>query len=342
MHSPCRLIKFRDDTFCYFAELFTYQQTGMKTIILAKEGGAENFEIADKALPEAGSGEVRIRVVAISINPVDIKTRKGGALFGSLKEQAPVILGWDVSGVVDAVGPDVADFRIGDEVFGMVNFPGHGKAYAECVIAPAAHLTKKPENISHEEAAAATLAALTAWQVLIQQGGLKSGQRVLIHAAAGGVGHYAVQIAKHIGATVVGTASRANESFLRELGVDEYIDYHQKDALAAIAPVDLVLDPIGGETTVASVDVLKDGGTLVSIVGGVKDNLQERFAAKNITAKNYLVQSSGSDMSELAKLMREGKLKSVVSHRFPFEQMAEAHAQIETGRTRGKVVLTFE
>ncbi len=313
----------------------------MKAIILTSAGGPENLSLQDIEMPQPKEGEVVLQVHSISINPVDIKTRKGGSLYASLNESGPVILGWDVSGVITAVGTGVQAFREGDAVFGMVNFPGHGRAYAENVAAPAAHLSLKPANVSHEEAAATTLAALTAWQVLVQQANLQKGQQVLIHAAAGGVGHFAVQIAKHFGATVAGTASAANEAFLEGLGVDRFIDYTTQDFTGLLRDFDIVLDPVGGDTTLRSLDAMKPGGMLVSIVGGVKEPVQRSAAAKGILAKNYLVQSSGDDMRQLAILLAEGSLKPTLSHQYPFAAIANAHRQIETGRTRGKIVVNL-
>ncbi|HEY1113798.1 MAG TPA: NADP-dependent oxidoreductase [Chitinophagaceae bacterium] len=313
----------------------------MKAIVLTEQGGAENLQVQEVETPRPKSDEVLVQVHALSINPVDIKTRKGGALYASLKEQPPVILGWDISGVVTAVGSDVKEFRKGDAVFGMVNFPGHGRAYAEYVAAPAAHLALKPSNITHAQAAATTLAALTAWQVLFEQAGLVKGQHVLVHAAAGGVGHFAVQLAKHAGARVSGTASEANARFLEELGIDRHIDYRAKKFYEELKDVDIVLDPIGGETTAHSLQVLRPGGTLVSIVGGVKDHLKPEAEERKVVAKNYLVHSSGADMARLAELLQAGSLKPFISHHFTFEDIARAHAQIETGKTRGKVVVVL-
>src|SRR5690606_33188554 len=184
----------------------------MKAIIVQAPGGAENLAIQDVDKPTIASGEVLIQVKAISINPVDIKTRNGKGIYGRIKDQSPLILGWDVSGVV--VESQDAKFNIGDEALGMANFPGHGRAYAEYVAAPASHLALKPQNISHDEAAAATLVALTAWQALVTNANVQKGQKVLIHAASGGVGHIAVQIAKHLGAMVVGTSSAKNKDFV--------------------------------------------------------------------------------------------------------------------------------
>lgn len=311
----------------------------MKAIILTGQGSIENLVIQELEIPQPKAAEVLVKVHAISINPVDIKTRKGGALYASMKETPPAILGWDISGVVAAVGSEVQNFKEGDAVFGMVNFPGHGKAYAEYVAAPADHFALKPDNISHAKAAATTLAALTAWQVLVQQAAVQKGQHLLMHAAAGGVGHFAVQIAKHLGLEVSGTASAANENFLKEFGVDHFIDYTSQNIEEVAKDIDVVFDPIGGETTAKSLQVLKQGGTLVSIVGGVKDHLNSIIQEKGITAKNYLVKSNGEDMQSLAQLLQQGILKPTISHQYSFEKMAEAHQQIETGKTRGKIII---
>jgi len=311
----------------------------MKAIILTEQGGVEKLITEEVETPQPQASEVLVKVHAISINPVDIKTRKGGALYASMKEDQPVILGWDISGVVVAAGSEVKAFKEGDSVFGMVNFPGHGKAYAEYAVAPADHFALKPVNISHAEAAATTLAALTAWQVLMHEAKVQKGQHLLMHAAAGGVGHFAVQIAKHLGLEVTGTASAANESFLKEIGVDHSIDYTTEEFTSVAKDIDVIFDPIGGETTAKSLQVLKQGGTLVSIVGGVKDHLSPAIQEKNITAKNYLVKSSGPDMEQLASLLEQGILKAHISHQFSFDEMAKAHQQIETGKTRGKVII---
>lgn len=313
----------------------------MKAVVLKSPGGIDQLVMEEIPVPVPKPNEVLVRVHAISINPVDIKTRKGGAIYNSMKENPPPILGWDVSGVITATGSEVKNFEEGDEVFGMVYFPGHGKAYAEFVAADETHLALKPKNIPHAEAAAATLAALTAWQVLVQEAKLQKGQHLLMHAAAGGVGHFAVQIAKHLGARVSGTASAANAEFLKNLGMDQHIDYTTQKFEDAVKDINVVFDPIGGETTIRSIEVLKPGGILISIVGGVKEPLQEAIAAKNIQAKNYLVHSSGTDMEALAKLLEEGILKPHIEHRFPFNKIAEAHEQIETGKTRGKVIINI-
>lgn len=314
----------------------------MKAITLPEPGGVENFQIEEIEQPALQKNEVLVKVKAISINPVDTKTREGKAFYNQLKEESKVILGWDISGIVEAVGEDVAYFKAGDEVFGMVNFPGIGRAYAEYVAAPEAHLAHKPANISHQEAAAATLAALTAWQVLVHEADIQPGQRVLIHAAAGGVGHYAVQIAKFFKAYVIGTASSENHAFLRDLGVDEPIDYKSQQVEDVVQNVDIVLDSLGEENTRRSLKTLKDGGKIISILGGAKEQVQAEASKRNIEAKNYLVHSSGEDMAKLADLLQRGILKSHVAYTFPFEDMAKAHQQVETRKTNGKVVVVLK
>lgn len=311
----------------------------MKAIILKEAGGTENFVVTELPVPVPKEGEVLIKVKAIAINPVDIKTRKGLALYNKIKDDAPVILGWDIAGEVVEVGEGVTTFEEGDEVFGMVNFPGHGKAYAEYVAAPANHLAEKAELITTQEAVAGTLAALTAWQVLIDQANVQPGEKVLIHAAAGGVGHYAVQIAKYLGAYVIGTASDANYDFVKELGADDFVDYTQGLFEDAIKDVDVVFDTVGGLYPLRSLDVLKEGGRLVAIAGGITDELKQLAERKNIKAIPYLVHSNGDDMEQIAELLEAGTLKSYIFKEYSFEQMAEAHKQIETGKTRGKIVV---
>jgi NADPH:quinone reductase-like Zn-dependent oxidoreductase len=311
----------------------------MKAIILNEAGGPENLVITEIPMPQVKEGEVLVKVKAISINPVDIKTRKGLGLYNKLKEDGPIILGWDIAGEVVEVGEGVTTLEEGDEVFGMVNFPGHGRAYAEYVAAPANHLAEKAELVTIQEAVAGTLAALTAWQVLIDEAKVQPGEKVLIHAAAGGVGHYAVQIAKYLGAYVAGTASDANYDFVKELGADEFIDYTAGLFEDAIKDVDVVFDAVGALYPLRSLDVLKDGGRLVGIAGGITDELKQKAARRNIKATAYMVHSNGDDMEQIAELLEAGTLKSHVSKEFPFDQIAEAHKQSESGKTRGKIVV---
>ncbi|UYZ57842.1 NADP-dependent oxidoreductase [Hymenobacter latericus] len=312
----------------------------MKAFILAEPTGSAGLQLTEQPTPTLGADDVLVQVQAISLNPVDVKTCQGKALYGSLKEQSPVMPGWDIAGIVREVGSNVTTLQPGDEVLGMVNFPGHGRAYAELVAAPAAHLVRKPANISMAEAAAGTLAALTAWQALVNNANLQAGQRVLVHAAGGGVGHYAVQLAKHLGAHVVATASAAKRDFVQSLGADEIVDYQQQAFEQAVAPVDVVLDCLAGDTQLRSLEVLKPGGTLVSILGLTPDTPQ-RAEQRGVTAKGMLVNSNEPGMQQVAELLGSGALRSHVSHTFAFEQLPQALDEVATGRTQGKVVVTL-
>jgi NADPH:quinone reductase-like Zn-dependent oxidoreductase len=311
----------------------------MKAIVLKAFGSADNFAVEEISQPTIQNNEVLVEVKAISINPVDMKTRSGKAMAARLKDEDPIILGWDISGVITEVGAEVKDFKIGDEVFGMVNFPGSGKAYAEYVAAPAAHLALKPANISHEAAAAATLAALTAWQAFNTHVKISPGDRVLIHAAAGGVGHFAVQIAKHFGAYVIGTASAANKDFVLSLGADEHFDYRSKPFEEAISDIDIVLDTIGGNNIERSFEVVKKGGTVITLPSATSEGIVEKAKAKGINGFFFMVQSNGEDMKQLADLLEKGIIKPHVSAVYSFDEMGKAHQQIETGSTRGKIII---
>lgn len=311
----------------------------MKAIVLKSPGGTEQLRLQEIPVPVIREDEVLVQVKAISINPVDVKSRAGKGVYGRIKEIQPLILGWDISGIVTETGSAVKNFKKGDEVFGMVNFPGHGQAYAEYVAAPAAHLALKPGNISHDEAAAATLAALTAWQVIVDNMKIKAGQRILIHAAAGGVGHYAVQIAKHLGAYVIGTASTDNKEFILNLGADEHIDYRALRFEEVVTDVDFVLDTIGGENIDRSLEVIKKGGTLVSIPSGLNEAVTEKAKAKGINGYFTLVKSDGENQAKIAALLESGKLRSSIYKTYALEEMGAAHAQQETGKTRGKIVI---
>jgi NADPH:quinone reductase-like Zn-dependent oxidoreductase len=313
----------------------------MKAIVLREAGEPENLVVTEIPIPQVKEGEVLVKVSAISINPVDIKTRRGMALFNQLKDDQPVILGWDIAGEVVEVGPGVTTLEEGDQVFGMVNFPGHGKAYAEYVAAPANHLAERAELVTPQEAVAGTLAALTAWQVLIDQSNVQPGEKVLIHAAAGGVGHYAVQIAKYLGAYVIGTASDANYDFVKELGADEFIDYTQGLFEDAVEDVDVVFDAVGGDYPQRSLQVLKDGGRLIAIAGGITEEVKNQAEKRKIKAIPYLVHSNGDDMEQIAELLEAGTLKSHIFREYNLDEIAEAHRQSETGKTRGKIVIVL-
>jgi NADPH:quinone reductase-like Zn-dependent oxidoreductase len=313
----------------------------MKAIILRGFGGAENLVTANLPIHDISDNEVLVKISAFSINPVDIKTRLGRGQASGLKEFNPIILGWDVSGTVTKTGRSVTSFKTGDEVFGMVNFPGHGKAYAEYVAASELHLALKPPVVSHEEATAASLAALTAWQILKEKVRIKPGDKVLIHSAAGGVGHYAVQMAKHLGAYVIGTSSGENKKFVLDLGASEHIDYKKQIFENEVKDVDFVFDSIGGDYIDRSLKVLKPGGIIICIPSGASESVKEKASAKGMTGDTFRVQSDGRNMKEIADLLDKGIVRSHVSKVFAFDEIQAAHLQIESGKTKGKIVVSL-
>lgn len=317
----------------------------MKAITLANNGGTENLVLTQIPTPEIKDNEVLVRVKAIGINPVDAFVRNHQfalEMFVKPRPDETVIIGWDISGVVEAVGKQVTQWVAGDEVFGMVNFRGHGKAYAEYVAAPADQLAFKPGNVPHKEAAAATLAALTAWQALVTYGKVKAGEKVLIHGAGGGVGHYAVQIAKHLGARVIGTGSAAKKDFILGLGADEFIDHTAVRFEALVNDADLVIDSLFGDHIFRSLDAVKEGGRVIALLAPFTDEkLALKVQQKKLYAHTLNVISDGQDMQQLARLLESGKVRSHVSATYPFEEMAKAHDAIETGKTLGKIVVTL-
>ncbi len=310
----------------------------MKAVVLNDWGGVENFVIQDVPTPAIKPDEVLVKVRAFGVNPADFKTRTGTTPYAK-NYTHPIILGWDMAGEVVETGSEVTTFRPGDVVYGMVNFPNPGQTYADYVAAPAAHLALKPASMSFEEAAAAPLAVLTAWQALTEHGHLKAGERVLIQAASGGVGHLGVQLAKALGAYVIGTASGKNEAFVRSLGADEFVDYTQNNVEEMVSDIDLVFDTAGADTIFASAKVLKPGGRLISIAYTAMDKVLA--IRPDIHAERILVHTSGDDLRTINQLIDDGKVKISVSQVLPASQIADAHQQLESRRTTGKIVLTF-
>lgn len=302
----------------------------MRVITQKTVGDASVLEVAEVAKPVPGAGQVLVKVGAAGVNPVDTYIRAGA--FPALGEP-PFTLGWDVAGTVEQAGEGVREFEAGDEVYGLLPFPGTGGGYAEYVVANASDLVLRPAHLTVEEAGAVPLVALTAWQALVGRGGLSAGQRVLIHAAAGGVGHVAVQIAKARGAYVVGTASAAKHDFLRSLGADELVDYRHED-FTEIDPVDVVFDTIGGEYAERSAAVLKPGGVLVSIIPGNPGFDVDRAVDLGIRFELFgSVSASGADLAALPQLRVQ------LDHVVPLADAAKAHELVESRRTTGKVVL---
>ncbi|HEX8877772.1 MAG TPA: NADP-dependent oxidoreductase [Phycisphaerales bacterium] len=308
----------------------------MKAVRVTTYGGPDVLKVEQIERPKAGPGELLLHVRAAGVNPVDWKIRQG--LLKGMTPQPPFTPGYDVAGTVEALGEGVSDFKIGDEIYAYLALT-KGGGYAEYVAVPAKEAAKKPKA-DFADAAAVPLAGLTAWQALFTQASLKEGQTVLIHGAAGGVGHFAVQFAKSRGATVIATASSANHEFLKKLGADIVIDYTKEkfeDVLnARKIEVDVVLDTVGADTHDRSYAVLKKGGTLVSIVQPPKADKMKEFG---VNAKVFLVSPNGPQLAEIARLIDAGKVTPHVSAKLPLEEAVKAHELSQTGKTRGKIVL---
>jgi NADPH:quinone reductase-like Zn-dependent oxidoreductase len=310
----------------------------MRAVSQQRFGAADELVLADIPRPVPLPTEVLVRVHAAGVNPVDWKTRAGHGMAAVLGEP-PFVLGWDVAGVVEEVGFGVNTLAVGDRVFGMPWFPREARGYAEYVTAPARQFAKVPASVSDVEAAAVPLAALTAWQALIDTAHVRAGDRVLITAGAGGVGHFAVQFAKRLGAHVIATAGSANHAWLLELGADEVLDYRDPAYLDGVGGVDVIIELVGAEQ-VRLAAVLRRGGTLVAVPGGVSPELAAAAAESGFRAAPFLVEPDGAALAEIARLLDDGAVRVEVARTFPLEAVADAHALGETGRTRGKIVLS--
>lgn len=306
----------------------------MKAVRIHQFGGPDVLKYEDAAKPEAGPGEVLVQVYAVGVNPIDWKIREG------IRKNAhfPLILGWDLAGVVEAVGADVTKFKTGDEVFGLADRSRDG-AYAEYISVPETEVVAKPKSIDFVHAAAVPMVSLVAWQSLFDIADLSAGQTVLIQGAAGGIGHVAVQLAKWKGARVIGTANSDDVDFVRQLGADEVIDYKKERFEDVVHDVDVVLDVIGGETQRRSIEVLKKGGILVSTVGVQFSDLA---AERGVRAEAMVTQMDASELSQIGDLIDQGKLKVVVDVVLPLSDAAKAHEMLKSGQIKGKVVLRVQ
>ncbi len=310
--------------------------TTMRAIRQEVLGGPEVLKEVELERPQPGLSQILVRVHAAGLNPTDWKHRAHRIFLGP----PPFVLGWDVSGVVEATGFGVTLFKPGDEVFGMLPYPHGAGSHAEYVAGPARAFAFKPREIDHVQAGALPLAALTAWQALVDTARLAAGQRVLIHAAAGGVGHLAVQIAKARGAHVIGTASARNHDLVRSLGADELIDYHSADFAAAVRDVDVVLETVGGDYPARSLRTLRPGGILVSLLP-VAPEVTAEAARLGVRAEVMLVEADHAGMTAIAGLVAEGRLRPVIAAAFPLADAAKAHELGDAGHVAGKLVLTM-
>lgn len=333
---------------------------GMKAVRLHAFGGPEVLVYEDAPKPDVRPGEVLVRVKAIGLNPPDWYLREGYKMLPpewQPQVSFPVILGTDISGVVEAVADDVQNFSVSDEVYSMVRFPsglaGGSRAYAEYVSVPALELARKPTGIDHHHAAGAPMSLLTAWQFLVELGHDEpnplqpyqhqpvplEGKTVLVNGAAGGVGHFALQLAKWKGARVIAVASGEHESLVRQLGADQFIDYTRAKPEDVVRDLDLVVDAVGGPTTGRFLKILKRGGALFPIFplgfNGADD--AERLG---VTVSATQVRSNGRQLEEVGRLLDDGTVRVVIDSSFPLREARKAHERAANGHIQGKIVLT--
>jgi NADPH:quinone reductase-like Zn-dependent oxidoreductase len=298
----------------------------MRAVLIHETGSPDVLRLEDVDRPEPGDGEVLIRVRAASVNPIDWKFRRG-----LIPKQLPAVLGSDVSGTVELSRAEA--FAEGEEVFGMAASGG----YAEFAVASAGVIAKKPEGVSHEQAAALPVAGLTAWQALFDRGALQPGQSALIAGAAGGVGHFAVQFAKHVGARTIGTGSSRNRDFVLGLGADEYVDYTSQDVATSVSEVDVAFDTVGGETTLSLLPTLSRGGVLVTIAGAPPE---EAAGEVGVRAERLVMSPNSEQLARIAELVAAGDVQVAIAGTFPLAEIQAAHQFSESGHTSGKIILT--
>lgn len=298
----------------------------MRAVLLRETGGPEVLSVEEVPRPEPGDGQVQIRVHAASINPIDWKYRRGLS-----PKQLPAVLGNDVSGTVEL--SRASAYSEGDEVFGIA--PSGG--YAEFATAPAALIAKKPAGVTHEQAAAIPVGGLTAWQALFDRGELARGQTALIAGAAGGVGHFAVQFAKHAEARVIGTGSARNRDFVLGLGADEYVDYTAEDVAETVHDVDVAFDTVGGETTQTLIATVRKGGVIVTIAGAPPE---QAAAERGARAELLIMSPSSEQLAQIAELVASGDVQVEIAQTLALADVAKAHELSESGHVRGKLILT--
>jgi NADPH:quinone reductase-like Zn-dependent oxidoreductase len=312
----------------------------MRAVVNPRAGGPEELRVAEVERPEPIPTEVLVRQRAAGVNPVDWKVRRGNS-YRAMLGPPPVILGWDVAGVVEEVGGGVTRFAPGDRVFGMPRFPRAARAYADYATSASRQLARIPDGMSFAEAGGLPLAGLTAWQSLVETAGVGPGNRVLIHAGAGGVGHLAVQIGKARGAEVVATVRARNHGFLAGLGADEAIDYTETDFADAVSGLDVVLDLVGGEDYgLRSLATLREGGLLIVVPGVVAEAVAAAAREQGKRVTSILVEPDRAGLEALAALYEEGRLRVEVAEAIPLADARRAHELGEAGGLRGKLVLT--
>jgi NADPH:quinone reductase-like Zn-dependent oxidoreductase len=306
----------------------------MKAMVVHEFGGPEVMKLEDVAVPTPKEHEMLIRVYAAGVNSFDgvLQSGKYAKIF---KMQLPWIPGYDIAGIVETVGDKIGKFKVGDPVYAFISIPSGG-GYAEYALAKEGQVALKPATISFAEAAGVPSVALTAWQALIDKANLQSGQTVLIHGASGGVGLFAIPIAKIRGAKVFATASTANQDFLKQLGADVAIDYKTQKFTEIAKNVDVVVDGVGGETLSRSYPIVRRGGFLVSLVGRVDQAQLDKHGIRGVSLE---AESNGDQLAQIGRLIDEKKIKVVISQTFPLADAAKAQAKADTGHARGKIIL---
>jgi NADPH:quinone reductase-like Zn-dependent oxidoreductase len=306
----------------------------MKAIVIHEYGGPEVLKHEDVPLPEPKEDQILVRVVAAGVNPVDALIRSGkyAKFFGT---KLPLIPGYDIAGIVQKTGAKITKFKTGDPIYAYIGLE-EGGGYAEYAVVTEVETAPKPKSLAYEYAAAVPVAALTAWQALIDTAKLSAGQTVLIHGGSGGVGTFAIQIAKTRGAKVIATASSANQDFLRQLGADVVIDYTKTKFEEVAKDVDLVLDSVGKDTLARSYGVVKKGGFIVTLVAQIDQAELDKHGIRGVSLS---VKPDSNELAEIGKLIDEKKIKVIVSQTFPLSEAMKAQEQVATGHTRGKIVL---
>lgn len=302
----------------------------MKAVQIKEYGDESVLKYINVDRPKPKSNEILIKIIAAAINPVDVKIRNGKGKDWGMK--LPLVLGADFAGTIEDLGEEIKGYKTGDEVYGKILLG----CYADYVLVKEDELSLKPKNLDFDHAASIPMGALTAYQAIFDTANLKSGQKILVHGASGGVGAMAVQLAKAKGAYVIGTASGSNKDFVKGLGVDEFIDYKTSKFEDIVKDVDVVFDAVGGETNRKSYQVLKKGGFLVSLVQQGDKELMEKY---NVTAKVMSSKPNPAQLEEITKLAEEGKLTTRVSKTFPLSEVAEAQKASQEGHVKGKIIL---
>lgn len=311
----------------------------MKAIRIHSFGGPETLIYEDVPEPQLKANEVLVRNHAAGVNPIDWKTCNGGGAAPFIGE-LPFIPGWEFSGTVIECGADISDFQSGDHVYGFVHFPNAASCYAEKIAVPAEQIARLPSECNQTEVAGLALAGLTAWQALFDHGKLQAKQRVLILAAAGGVGHLAVQLAKWKGATVIGTASAANHAFVQGLGCDQVIDYKHQKVGEVLQDIDLIIDGVGGQTAIDALTCLKASGTMITLPSITKDEVIAAGAAQDLNVLPLRVEPNAGQLSTIATLHAQQQLQLKIAATYPLEKAADAFSDNAAGHTQGKVILT--